>query len=235
MLDIFNDLTIVDSNGTVTKTKNIPCTYTPKEKLFYVLKEQDNENQLDTSLPKLALYIEAIDIALDRAMNTYAKRRFILSTSNRHYDYTPIPYNFTFGLSAFTKYNDHLAQIMENILPWFNPSLMIRVKEQGLNGLVREIPVVLNSYTPNVSNEITESERRIFQSDFNFVLEGWIYKPLNERSNIIYDFAGNIIDYTYTAFVSGGTSQETTTVSSSGTLNDVTYTVDYNSENANMG
>lgn len=237
MLDLFNDLTILDTNDTVSKTKNIPCTYTPKEKLFYILKEADNEKKLDTSLPRMALYVDSIEIALDRALNTYAKRRFILSksASDRHYDMMPVPYNFNFGLSLFTRYTDHTSQVMENILPWFNPSITIRVREQGLVNLVREIPVVLSSYTPNIRNEFTEGERRIFQSDYNFLLEGWIYKPLNSGTELVYDFTGNVNNYTHVPYTSGGQRSETVSVSGTGTLSNPSYVVDLNVYDDNMG
>ena len=84
MLNIFNDLKIIDTNGTVTKEKGIPCTFTPKEKLYYVLREAENNKRLDTSLPRMALYLSSIDVALNRAYNSYTKRRFILSKQAFH-------------------------------------------------------------------------------------------------------------------------------------------------------
>jgi len=226
VLDLFNDLVIRDTDGAETFQKAIPIEYVPKEKVFYFLNDAKNQLALDTSLPRMSLHINAIDIAMDRALNTYSTRRFILP-SNNYTDLQPVPYNFDFGLSFFVKYTDHMAQILENILPWFNPSLIVKVKEQGIVDLSREIKITLQSVTPNIVTEYADNERRFIHGDMTFLLEGWMYRPLTSGVGQISNVTNNFYDTTNVPFVSGGFSTETVNVSGIGTRDSPSFIVTY--------
>ena len=39
----------------------------------------------------------------------------------------PVPYNMSFELSVFTKLNDDMLQIVEQILPYFQPAYNLSV------------------------------------------------------------------------------------------------------------
>ena len=41
--------------------------------------------------------------------------------------YTPVPYNMNFELAIFTKLNDDMLQIVEQILPYFQPQYNMTV------------------------------------------------------------------------------------------------------------
>ena len=59
--------------------------------------------------------------------------------------YLPVPYNVGFELNVISKLNEDALQIVEQILPYFQPSFNITVDLVDSIGEKRDIPVVLDS------------------------------------------------------------------------------------------
>ena len=55
----------------------------------------------------------------------------------------PVPYNMQFELSVMTKLNDDALQIVEQILPYFQPAYNLTVELVEALQEKRDIPVVL--------------------------------------------------------------------------------------------
>ena len=59
--------------------------------------------------------------------------------------YLPVPYNMTIVLSVYTKLNDDMLQIVEQIVPYFQPGYTLPIKFLGNFNEVRNVPVVLDN------------------------------------------------------------------------------------------
>ena len=74
----------------------------------------------------------------------------------------PVPYNMDFELSIMAKVNDDMLQIVEQILPYFQPSYNVtieiveRIKEK------RDIPIVLENITMQDDYTGDFTSRRVF-------------------------------------------------------------------------
>ena len=62
-------------------------------------------------------------------------------------NYMPVPYNMTFQLNIMTKLNDDMLQIIEQILPYFQPHYTLTVKFLGNLEEKRDIPIQLDDIT----------------------------------------------------------------------------------------
>ena len=59
--------------------------------------------------------------------------------------FMPVPYNIGFELSIFSKLNDDALQIIEQILPFFQPSFNITINLVSSIGEKRDVPIVLDN------------------------------------------------------------------------------------------
>jgi len=149
ILNMFNDMKVVkyDKDGDAIFERKIPITWGPVEKYHqdrienhYVDKDGVQHNiKYYPSLPRMALVLNGIIHDPDRATGVNQWRSWFAESlelsgtdteiDNILTDYQPTPYNYNFTLYIKTDSTDYLAQILENILPYFNPSLQLRVKE----------------------------------------------------------------------------------------------------------
>jgi hypothetical protein len=80
---------------------------------------------------------------------------------------------------------DYFAQIMENILPYFNPALFLRVKEFSFLNIERDLRVTMPGVVPEfISPEISDDDRRYVNATLDLTVEAWMYRPF-EYSSII--------------------------------------------------
>ena len=190
-MSLFKNMKIVDINETDTDTLNsstetkIDIVYTPKErKLIEQLYENNDPfGLLDNKVPKFSVSINSITYDQTRALNYFRTRR-IKSNSQQWQDRMPIPYDIGINLSILAKYEEHIHQISENIVPYMSPYIIVKIKENitNLELIPRELRI---DFDGNVNREIPlewlETERREVRGNLNFTIRGWIYKPLSEQ------------------------------------------------------
>ena len=91
-------------------------------------------------------------------------------------DYQPTPYNYNFTLYIKTDSTDYLAQILENILPYFNPSLQLRVKEFSFLNIERDLQVSMDGVNPEFVDDMGESDTKFVNASINLTVKGWAYR-----------------------------------------------------------
>ena len=77
------------------------------------------------------------------------------------------------------------VQIIEQIIPFFSPSVYIRVKEFDTIDLERDIKVTLDSLTPDFMDEQDAESVRTINGTLDFTAEAWFYKPMLNDVDII--------------------------------------------------
>jgi hypothetical protein len=142
-------------------------------------------------------------------------------------DYQPTPYNLSFTLSIFTNALDHLTQVLENVLPYFNPKLFLRVKEFSFLNVDRDLPVSLDSVIPEFVEEMSENDRRQVNATVNITVEAFLYRPWT-YSKII-----KVIDSQY--YVRDAVNQTSGFTSATSVLTDSYSTSGYETSGGNVG
>jgi hypothetical protein len=108
--------------------------------------------------------------------------------------YNPVPYNFDFSLFIYVRNIEDGTQIIEHILPFFTPEYTIKLNLVPTLGIVKEIPVTLNSVDYNIEYEgLQDSDVRVVIWTLNFTAKGFIYGAISEQKVIKNAFT-NIID-----------------------------------------
>ena len=188
---VFNDINIqrTKSDGTVERQLKIPIAYGPSEKFLAKLNQKDKSY----SLPRMSF--EITDYAYDptRKLQTTKKYKKVNSASVTELNtiYNPVPYDFNITLSVMVRYSDDGSQILEQILPFFTPEFHVAMNEMSTMGIVRDIPIILNSVTTEDTYEGDFITRRALIHTLEFTVKAHIYGKTSEQG-IIREVDANI-------------------------------------------
>ena len=94
----------------------------------------------------------------------------------------PVPYNMQFELSIMTKLNDDALQIVEQILPYFQPSFNVTVDLVNVIGEKRDIPIVLDNISFQDDYEGDFATRRALIYTLNFTAKTYLFGPVSDSS-----------------------------------------------------
>ena len=96
----------------------------------------------------------------------------------------PVPYNIGFELAIISKNQEDGLQIIEQILPVFQPHYNLAVKLLPEMSEIRDIPVVLNDIDYEDSYEGDFSTRRAIIYTLQFTAKTYLYGPVTSASTI---------------------------------------------------
>ena len=187
---LFNRVQIAkkDSSGNVTQTMKVPLAYGPKQKWLSRLQEDPNLNKkVAVTLPRLGFEISGIEYDTARKLNKIIKVK--KKVDGVDYDqlksgFMPVPYNINFELYVMAKQSDDALQIVEQILPYFQPEYTVTMREVPELDIIRDVPIVLNSinYEDNYEGEFTS--RRAIIYTMSFTAKYFLYGPITS-TNVI--------------------------------------------------
>ena len=179
---LFNDIHIVrrDSSGNVQQSMKVPLAYGPKQKFLVRLREDPSiSKSVAITLPRIGFEIGAMSYDSTRKLNKIQKVKKSGSTGNKvDTQYMPVPYNIDFELYAMAKNSDDALQIVEQILPYFQPEYTITINDIVQMNNKRDVPIVLTgiSYEDNYEGEFTE--RRAIIYTMSFTAKAYLYGPV---------------------------------------------------------
>ena len=179
-LDLFNDIQIARYNidGSFLKHATVPLKYGPKEKIWYWLHERKD----DEMLPVMAVTLQGVNYDAQRMTN---KNRYIIETTSasagaiQRY-LNPSPYNLEFQLGVWSLYMNDIDQILEQILPWFQPYAYIRVYIPELFSSWQS-KVIFSSVSPDFEFEYSDELHRVLKYTLDFTVQTYLFKPIESK------------------------------------------------------
>jgi len=188
---MFNNIQIVrkDNSGVIQQSMKVPLAYGPKQKWLTRL---DADPSLGSAaaitLPRLGFEIGSLTYDSTRKLNRVQKFKKV-KTSSANADkldtqFMPVPYNMDITLYAMAKNSDDALQIVEQILPYFQPDYTLTLNDMADMGIKRDVPIILNSvgYEDNYQGDF-ESRRAIIYT-LAFTLKFYLYGPVTSSSVI---------------------------------------------------
>ena len=111
--------------------------------------------------------------------------------------YNPVPYDFDFTLSIYTRNHEDVHSIVECVLPFFTPDFTLSVNLLPELNVTKEIPIVLNRTDREVRYDGNrDSDTRMIIWTLDFTLKGYIYGGNTDMSNnLITHVISNVYDY----------------------------------------
>ena len=177
---VFNQIGIRHSD---TGEMQVPLSYGPAQKFLARLEQQADLNKsVQITLPRMSF--EMNTIAYDPTRKAGVTQTFKTSDgTNLKKVYMPVPYNIGFELSIFTKLNDDALQIVEQILPYFQPSFNLTVDLISSIGEKRDIPVILDNISFQDDYEGDFSTRRALIYTLNFTAKTYLFGPIADTTD----------------------------------------------------
>ena len=182
---VFNGISIKhkDGSGDDFNEIKVPLSYGPSQKFLARLEQQANlDKPVQITLPRMSF--EMNNVAYDPSRKTGVTQTFKTSDgTNMKKVYMPVPYNIGFELSIFSKLNDDALQIVEQILPYFQPSFNLTVDLVSSIGEKRDIPVILDNVAFQDDYEGDFSTRRALIYTLSFTAKTYLFGPIAETTS----------------------------------------------------
>jgi len=169
-------------NETLDETK-VGLAYGPQQKFFAKIREQANLTKaIAITLPRMSF--EMTSIQYDPSRKSGITQTFKASDgTNLKKVFMPIPYNIGFELSIFSKLNDDALQIIEQILPYFQPSFNISINLVSSIGEKRDVPIVLDNISFRDEYEGDFSTRTALIYTLQFTAKTYLFGPVAATSD----------------------------------------------------
>ena len=195
---LFNNINIrhTDASGTNVSTMKVPLAYGPMQKFLARIQQQPDLNrEIAITLPRLSFEMQGLQY--DPTRKTGIAQTFLTQNgTNAKKVYMPVPYNIAFELSIMSKLSDDALQILEQIVPYFQPSFNITVNLISSIGEKKDIPIVLESINYSDQYEGGFESRRTIIYTLAFTAKTYLFGPVADSpegliKKVDVDFYGN--------------------------------------------
>ena len=195
---LFNNINIrhTDASGTNVSAMKVPLAYGPMQKFLARIQQQPELNRdIAISLPRLSFEMQGLQY--DPTRKTGIAQTFLTKNgTNAKKVYMPVPYNIAFELSIMSKLSDDALQILEQIVPYFQPSFNITVNLISSIGEKKDIPIVLESINYSDQYEGGFESRRTIIYTLAFTAKTYLFGPVADSpegliKKVDVDFYGN--------------------------------------------
>lgn len=181
---LFNNINIQHKNSsdlTISEIK-VPLAYGPIQKFLARIEQQPELNKpIAMTLPRMSF--EMVSIQYDSSRKSTITQSFKTLDGNKLKKvYLPVPYNIGFQLNLMTKLQDDALQVVEQILPFFQPAFNLTVDLVDSIGEKRDIPIILDSVSFTDDYEGDFSTRRVLIYTFNFTAKTYLFGPIADNT-----------------------------------------------------
>ncbi len=159
----------------------IPLSYGPTQKFLARLEQSGDLNKSTAmSLPRMSFEFTGLTYDASRKVTSTQKIAVKDPNTNKKVNkvFTPVPYNMQFELSIMSKLNDDALQIVEQILPFFQPAFNLSVELIDQIKEKRDIPIILENITMQDDYEGDYSTRRVLLYTLRFTAKTYLFGPV---------------------------------------------------------
>lgn len=201
---LFNNISIQHKNDSdeVVSIIQVPLAYGPIQKFLARLEQSPDLNKpIAITLPRMSF--EFTGITYDPARKVTTTQTFLVKDPNDGREtkkaFMPVPYNMQFELNLMTKLNDDALQVVEQILPYFQPSYTLSINLVDALNEKKDIPIVLENITMQDNYEGDFTTRRVLLYTFRFTAKTYLFGPVSSASK-------DIIKKTTISYIAGDVS-----------------------------
>jgi len=189
---LFNNIYVVrkNSDGTVRNTQRVPLSYAPKDKYLERIRanaDLDTDTNIAIRLPRMSFELIAITYNSERQLNKMnnLSRGVSNNTSVRQKIQQGVPYNLLFQLNVYARNQDDALQVVEQILPTFNPQYTLSIKPfSGISDYVEDVPISLQGVIYSDDYDGALDQRRVIQYQLDFEMYCTFYGSISEQGII---------------------------------------------------
>jgi hypothetical protein len=187
---LFNGIEIkhTDSSDNIVSVIKVPLAYGPTQKFLARLDQSaDLSKKVQITLPRMSF--EFTGLTYDATRKVTTTQTFTTKDSTNGAEtkkaFMPVPYNMQFELSIMSKLNDDCLQIVEQILPYFQPAYTLTVDLVESINEKRDIPIVLENITMQDDYEGDFTSRRVLVYTLRFTAKTYLFGPVSSATKDI--------------------------------------------------
>ena len=179
---LFNNIELRRSD----EVMKVPLAYGPKQKFLARLDQTPDPTNVRTqiTLPRISFEINGISYDSSRKVSPTQKIKIAKDGDENKNVFMPVPYNLSFELAIISKNQEDGLQILEQVLPYFQPHYNLPVKLLPDVNETKDVPVVLNSVDYEDDYEGDFSTRRAIIYTLQFTVKTYLYGPVTDSKVI---------------------------------------------------
>jgi len=196
---IFNDLEVVkkDSAGKILQKIKVPLSYAPRQKVLARLNEQTTDPKIALKLPRMSFEISSFEYDANARVSKHKnyKKVIVGDTLQLNKLGAPAVYKVGFELNLLAKTQDEALQILEQILPMFQPEYTVTIKDIPSMDITTDTPIILESVDTNDDYEGDLVTRRAIVYTLGFSTRIRYYRGIGKSKQILnteVDFSENV-------------------------------------------
>ena len=182
---VFNDIHVrhQDNTGKDLVDTKVPIAYGPRQKFLARIQQQPDLNKaIAISLPRMSF--EMTSVTYDPSRKSGITQTFKAKDGKKFKKvFMPVPYNLGFQLNILTKLQDDSLQILEQILPFFQPGYTLTVDLVNSIGEKRDIPLILNGISYSDDYEGNFDTRRALIYTLDFTAKSYMFGPIADTTD----------------------------------------------------
>lgn len=186
---LFNDIKIKhkDNAGDDFSILTVPIAYGPVQKFLARIEQvPDLKKRVAITLPRMSFEMTGIQYDSSRKSSTMQTFKTIDKSNNELTKvFMPVPYNVNIRLSIMSKLNEDALQIVEQIVPYFQPHFNLTVDLVSSIGEKRDIPMILERITMDDQYEGDFTTRRILIYTLDFTAKTYLFGPVGNGNEAL--------------------------------------------------
>jgi hypothetical protein len=178
---LFNNIQVkrTDASGGIVQSLFVPLSYAPKQKFIDRIREtpdlEDSNLRYQISLPRIGFEITNFNYDASRKLMVTQNVRAVdlaeNSPTGARYSYVSTPYNMGISMSVFAKNQEDGLQIIEQILPYFNPDFNVTMNTIPDLGVKNDVQIILENISYSDEWEGGFDKRLSVIWDLNFTMK----------------------------------------------------------------
>ena len=182
---LFNNIQIRRVSNEKTEVMKVPLAYGPAEKFLARLRQTPDptSSKIQITLPRISFEMTGVQYDTGRKV---APTQVIKVKNDQDMltSFMPVPYNLDFELSILAKNQDDALQIVEQILPYFQPSYNLSLQLLPQLNETKDVIVNLNSVSYRDDYEGELDQRRALVYTLTFTAKTYLYGPVRDTTTI---------------------------------------------------
>lgn len=197
---LFNNIELVKKDpttGAIIRREKVAIAYGPKSKFLSRLQQDpETERKVSITMPRLSFEMTSISYDAGRKGSPIQKTLKTDDGELIKQQYVPVPYNIGFELGILSISQDDALQILEQILPFFQPNFNLTMDLIPEMNEKKDIAYILNNI--NYEDDYLDDmmNRRSITYTLDFTAKTYMYGPVTQseiiRKATVYESLGDL-------------------------------------------
>lgn len=174
-IEVFREGTTADKNDKI----KVPLTFSPRQRILAMAAKEFKSTDMAVAIttPRIAFDLQGVQYNPERALNKFGPG----NTGERS-----VPYDIIYEVNVLTKTETEGLRIVEQILPFFTPSLTVTVFPiRGNEEIKRDMAITLNQVSRNDTYQGDGETRQTVVWTLTFTVFASLFAPQQEGRKVI--------------------------------------------------